>query len=213
MKKLEVIKLVVGEFSTNCYLLKSGNEGLVIDPGSQGSLILKKIKELGLEIKYILNTHGHFDHIAANDTVREATGAPVAIHHLDAPCLTSSYRNSSLLLGWNLRQKPADVLLNEGDVLEFGLHSLTVFHTPGHTPGSASFLIEDRIFVGDLLFAGSIGRTDLFGGSTEAMKKSLKRLQEFSEETVVYPGHGENTTLKEEMKSNPFLSKVGVYGE
>lgn len=213
MKKLEVVKLVVGELLTNCYLLKSGKEGVVVDPGAEGSLILKKIEELNIKVKYILDTHGHFDHIAANDVVREATGARLAIHHLDACCLTSAYKNSSLLLGWNIKQKSADILLNEGDVLEFGFCNLTVLHTPGHTKGSASFLIDNKIFVGDLLFAGSIGRTDLPGGSSEAMTESLKRLGELPEDTVVYPGHGEETTIKEEVESNPFLNEAWFYGK
>lgn len=211
MEKLEVTKIVVGELSTNCYLLKSGQEGVVIDPGAEGSLILRKIEDLGVELKYVLNTHGHFDHIGSNDVVRGKTGAKLAIHELDAENLKNSAKNSSLLVGWNLKLEPADTLLKEGDILSFGSHSLTVLHTPGHTPGSVSFLIDNKIFSGDLIFAGSIGRTDLPGGSSKAMMESLKRISELPEETIIFPGHGPETILRDEIRTNPFLSEVRAY--
>lgn len=211
MEKLEIIKFVVGELSTNCYLLKSGEEGVIVDPGAEGERIVKRVKDLELRLKYVLNTHGHFDHIAANDFIRERTAAKVAIHNLDAENLESSSKNSSILLGWDLKQNPADIFLEEGDVLSFGFHSITVLHTPGHTPGSVSFSVGDRIFSGDLIFAGSIGRTDLPGGSSKAMRESLKRLRELSEETIIYPGHGPETSVKREIESNPFLSEDWVY--
>lgn len=211
MEKLEVIKFVVGELSTNCYLLKSGEEGVVIDPGAEGELILKGVEELKVKIKYVLNTHGHFDHIAANDFIREETAAKLAIHKLDAESLKSSSKNSSLIFGWNLKQKPADILLEEGDVLSFGSHSLSVLHTPGHTPGSVSFLINSQVFSGDLIFAGSIGRTDLPGGSSKAMIVSLKKIKELPEETIIYPGHGPETSVREEIENNPFLSEAWAY--
>ncbi len=211
MEDLEIIKFVVGELSTNCYLLKSGEEGVIIDPGAEGERIFKRVEDLELRLKYVLNTHGHFDHIAANDFIRERTTAKVAIHRLDAESLGSSLKNSSLLLGWDLKQSSADIFLEEGDILSFGFHSLTVLHTPGHTPGSVSFSINDRIFTGDLIFAGSIGRTDLPGGSSKAMVESLKRLRELPEETIIYPGHGPETSVRREIESNPFLSEDWVY--
>lgn len=211
MEDLEIIKFVVGELSTNCYLLKSGEEGVIVDPGAEGEWIVKRVEDLELKIKYVLNTHGHFDHIAANDFIRERTAAKVAIHNLDAENLESSSKNSSLLVGWDLKQNPADIFLEEGDILSFGFHFLTVLHTPGHTPGSVSFLVGDRIFSGDLIFAGSIGRTDLPGGSSKAMMESLKRLRELSEETIIYPGHGPETSVRREIESNPFLSEDWVY--
>ncbi len=213
MERLEVTKIIVGELSTNCYLIKSGREGVIIDPGAEGKLILRKVEELGITVKYVLNTHGHFDHIGANDFVRESTGAKIAIHEFDAESLGSSFRNSSLLIGWNLKLKPADILLKEGDILRFGSGSLTVLHTPGHTPGSVSFLVDNQVFSGDLIFAGSVGRTDLPGGSFEAMRDSLKRIKKLPSKTIIFPGHGPETSLENEIKSNPFLSEAGAYEE
>ncbi len=210
MKEFWIKAITVGELATNCYIVKSGEDGLVIDPGGDGELILNQIKLLGVKVVYVLNTHGHFDHILANDEVRDSTGAQVAIHRLDADCLTSSVKNSSLLMGYNLELKPADIFLEDGQLLPFGSSEIRVIHTPGHTPGSVSFLINNKLFSGDLIFAGSIGRTDLPGGSSTLMIESLKKIKMLPRETVIYPGHGPQTTLKEELERNFFLIEVSL---
>lgn len=198
----------VGMLGANCYLLgdKESREALVVDPGGDVPRILQELNKQGLKLKYIINTHGHYDHVAGNDQLREATGAEVLIHSLDAEMLTSSRGNLSLLMGFNLALKPADRTLAEGDILRLGEIELKVLHTPGHTPGGICLQGAGFVIVGDTLFAGSIGRTDFPGGSYTQLLQSIRnRLLTLPDETEVYCGHGPQTTIGEEKVSNPFL--------
>lgn len=199
--------LVVGPLQVNCYLVgcEETKEGIVIDPGGDAPAILPQIHALGLNIAYIVNTHGHIDHVAANRSVKEATGAPIAIHRLDAPWLTSPQGGLALLLGVT-PGPPADILLEEGDEVRFGNIGLKVLHTPGHTSGGISLLGEGVIFTGDALFNMGIGRTDLPGGDFKTLIESIRsKLFTLPEETVVYPGHGPATTIGREKRTNPFV--------
>lgn len=203
-----VERLVVGALEANCYIIwcTETKECLVIDPGGDAELILKKINEKGLKARSIIDTHGHVDHIAANAKVKEATGAELLVHALDESLLTSRIANLSMFTGEVLRSVPPDRTLQDGDIVQAGGVSLQVLHTPGHTKGSISLVGEGMAFTGDTLFAGSVGRTDLPGGSYSALLSSIKdKLMTLPGETVVYPGHGPSTTIDQESRHNPFL--------
>lgn len=179
----------------------------MIDPGEEAERILAEINNLGLTIKYILNTHAHFDHILANGPLVNATGAPLAIHPLDLPLLRQN--GGAGLFGLDASPGPEpDLLLAEGDTLSFGTHTFQVLFTPGHTLGHVSFYEANAgiIFDGDVLFAGGIGRTDLPGGDYETLIASINdKLMVLPDETVVCSGHGPVTTIGRERAGNPWL--------
>lgn len=201
--------LCVGLLQTNCYIVgcEDTKEGAIIDPGGDAKRILARVEQLGLKIKYVVNTHGHFDHTLANKEVVKATGAPLAIHSADAPMLTEG--GGAFFFGiMGKASPPAEVILDEGQVLTVGEVELQVLHTPGHSPGSICLYSEEEgvLFDGDVLFNMGIGRCDLPGGSYSVLMDSIQRLLALSDETMVYPGHGPATTIGREQRSNPFLS-------
>ncbi len=202
--------LVVGSLQTNCYVLgcPETREALVIDPGAEAGRIRTVLEKQGLQLKKLVLTHAHGDHIGACGELREATGAQVLVHREDAGLLTDPHRNLTAYLGSALTLPPADVLLSDGDVVEFGAGiSLTVLHTPGHTQGSICLLGDDVLFSGDTLFAGAVGRTDFPGGSFQELTRSLvRRLLPLPDEIRVYPGHGPASTMGEEKRDNPYLT-------
>jgi len=188
--------LTVGALWTNCYVVGDDKtcEALIIDPGFDTGRDLKKtldeVSNHDFRVKLITNTHGHPDHTSGNKATKHATGALIVIHEYDAPLLVDP---------------SADVILHDGDVVRVGEVSLRVLHTPGHSRGSVSLLGDNVVFCGDTLFAGSIGRYDLPGGSVEETVRSLKKLLILPDHVRVYPGHGPATTIGEERRSNPFL--------
>ena len=200
--------LVVGPIMANSFVLgcEESHEAAVIDPGDEADRILLALAESDLSLKYIINTHGHLDHVAANKWLKEITGAPILIHPLDAPMLNQV---ASSAAAWGITAEnspPPDRELEEGDKVTFGKVNLRVIHTPGHTPGGISLCTDREVFVGDTLFAGSIGRTDFPGGSFEMIKKSIRqKLFALDDDFTVYPGHGPTTTIAEERRSNPFV--------
>ncbi len=202
--------LVVGPIEANCYLIGCPDtlEAAVIDPGGDPPKIIEAIKANKLKVKYIINTHGHIDHIEANGKVQEATGAQILIHKNDAPMLTSPRLNLSTFVGGNIASPAADWELQEGDEIKIGQQiTLQVIHTPGHSPGSICLQCTGDILIsGDTLFAGSIGRTDFPGGSYEQLIEGVReKLFVLPDAVVVYPGHGPSTTIGFEKKSNPFF--------
>jgi glyoxylase-like metal-dependent hydrolase (beta-lactamase superfamily II) len=204
-----LIRLVVGPLQVNCFILADDKtrEAVIIDPGDDGADILKIIKEKGLKVRYIVNTHAHFDHVGANTAIKEATGAELLLHEADAPVLaTVSHQSRSF--GMNPVSSPAaDRLLKHGDIIAAGEISLKVLHTPGHTPGGISLLEQGMVFTGDALFAGSIGRTDFPGGDLMTLLRSIKtRLMTLPDDTKVFSGHGPESTIGEERRENPFLN-------
>ncbi len=207
-----VIKqFVVSMFATNCYLVfcKDTLKGIVIDPGGGEDKILKTIKEIGLKIEFIVNTHGHPDHTLGNNKIKSVTGAKIAIHKDDAPMLGSTISKIASLATFRLPKSHPDLLLTENYILTFGNISFKIIHTPGHSPGGICLLGTDVVFTGDTLFAGSIGRTDIIGGSYKSLMKSIKeKLINLPDSIRVYPGHGELTTIKIEKKHNPFLFEL-----
>jgi len=208
---LIIERLVVGPLQTNCYIVgdEVSREGIVIDPGGDADLILETVRRLKLNVKLVVNTHGHFDHIMANREVMEATGAPLAIHSDDANMLTNPLRSFALLVGKIHPSPPATVLLEEGSTVEVGSIKLQVLHTPGHSAGSISlWCANDKVvFSGDVLFNMGIGRTDFPGASQRVLLRSIQeKLLTLPDETVVYPGHGPQTTIGVERAHNPFLA-------
>ncbi len=203
-----VDKLVVGPFASNCYIVgsESNKEGMIIDPGDEAGRILKKVKDLKLDIKFIVLTHGHIDHTGALKEVKEATGAEVAIHGDDVEHLQDRLVAVAFGLSYST-PPPPDRLLKGGESLDIGDLHFEVLHTPGHTPGGICLLGEGVVFSGDTLFNYGIGRADLPGGNYSQLINSLQtRLMTLPDNTVVYPGHGAATTIGAERKGNPFLS-------
>ena len=206
-------KLEVGPFASNCYIVgsESNREGIIIDPGAEAEEILKKVKDLGLSIKLIVLTHGHIDHITALDAVKEATGAEVALHAGDAGALQGG--SVSTIFGFSYPPlPPPDRLLEDGDSIAIGDLHFSVLHTPGHSPGSLCFLGQGVVFTGDTLFNLGIGRFDLPGGNGGQLMDSIHtKLMVLPDNTVVYPGHGPETTISVERRANPFLQGYSTY--
>ena len=201
-------RIVVGELMVNSYIVawKETLDAVVIDPGGEAERILDRIQELNLNINAIINTHGHGDHIGGNGEMVEALGKPLMIGRYDAVMLTDSMKNMSAPFGMPATSPPADKLLDEGDVIEIGDGKLNIFHTPGHSPGSIVLAGDGFAFVGDLLFEGSIGRTDFPGGSFDTLVKMVReKVFPLGDACIVLPGHGPETTVGEERRSNPFL--------
>lgn len=201
-------RVVTGIYAANCYLLgcEKTNEAAVIDPGGDADDILKKINKNVLDVKYIILTHGHGDHIGAVREIKEKTGGKILIHSKDEALLKDAEKNLSSLMSGPDVSLTADRLLNDGDIVDVGELELKIIHTPGHTPGGISIKVEDVLITGDTLFAGSIGRTDFEGGSFEKIIKSIKnKLLIYDDSTKVLPGHGPASTIGNERAKNPFL--------
>jgi hydroxyacylglutathione hydrolase len=202
--------LTVGLLEVNCYILgdEQTKEAVVIDPGGDEDEILEVLNYHKFQLKLIIDTHGHFDHVDANQPLKAATGAQIAIHEADAQMLVQPSAEAMFFTGNRHRASQADILLKENDVLTFGPYRLKVLHTPGHTPGGISLVLEDHtyVYVGDLLFAGSIGRTDFPGGSYEALINAVRtKIFPLGDNYTVYPGHGPVTTVAQERQYNPFF--------
>lgn len=204
-EKLKIKKFVVGPIQTNCYLIygEKSLKGALIDPGAYSGEIEKYIKELKLDMQFILNTHGHADHISGNSFYN----LPVYIHEADEVCLSDSDKNLSYFSGENIKPMKAKKLLKDADVISLGDVSLKIIYTPGHTLGGISVLAGDVLFSGDTLFFEGVGRTDLPGGSFESLAKSIReRIFTLQDSVKVYPGHGPETTIAHEKKNNPFVT-------
>ncbi|RLA79595.1 MAG: MBL fold metallo-hydrolase [Deltaproteobacteria bacterium] len=205
--------LVVGPLQANCYIVACERTRLaaVIDPGGEGPRIVATLREAGLTALYIINTHGHFDHTGANRYVKEMTGAELLIHRADAPMILEQSRSAAV---WGIQVEdspPPDRFIEEGDVIVIGDVTLEVLHTPGHTPGGVSLFTDRVVFVGDTLFAGSIGRTDFPGGDYRQLLDSVRtKIFPLGDDVIVYPGHGPETTVGHERRYNPFFTGRGL---
>jgi len=203
---MQIETMIVSMFATNCYLVScpQSREAMVIDPGAEGKRIIERIRELGLLPQMIVNTHGHIDHIGANSKLKQEWQIPVMLSEKDLDV----YNNPGFGLGLVLKKQPQpEKYMSEGDIISFGHQSLKVLETPGHTDGGICLVGESMVFCGDTLFAGSIGRTDLAGGSHPTLMESISnKLLTLPPATVVYPGHGPATTIGFEKENNPFLS-------
>jgi glyoxylase-like metal-dependent hydrolase (beta-lactamase superfamily II) len=209
-KNMVLIRLIVGPLQVNCFILadEKTKDAIVIDPGDDAQEVLKIIRDKGLKVRYIVNTHGHFDHVGANKAVKEATGAELLIHEGDAPVMASAPKHSLAFGMHPVSSPPADRYVKHGDVITAGEVSLKVLHTPGHSPGGICLREEGMVFTGDALFAGSIGRTDLPGGDLMTLIRSIKtHLMTLPDDTKVFSGHGPASTIGDERLENPFLNK------
>jgi glyoxylase-like metal-dependent hydrolase (beta-lactamase superfamily II) len=199
----------VGPLAENTYIVEHAatRKGVVVDPGFEGEEILGRLAERGITLEKILLTHGHLDHVAAVRILKERTGAAIHIHPDDSERMQTA-GDQGRMFGLHIENPPPpDVLLGEGDRIALGDQTFQVLHTPGHTPGHVTFLAGEMAFVGDLIFAGSIGRTDLPGGSYDALIRAVReKIFTLPDRTVLFPGHGPSTTVGEERRSNPFFA-------
>jgi hydroxyacylglutathione hydrolase len=209
---LEVVSLPNGQFVENCYLLadRQSLEAVIIDPGEDHRLFLSELSSRNWQLREIWLTHGHIDHIMGVAAVHAATGAPISLHPLDRP-LYDSLPQYGAWVGIQLDRPPAPHReLQAGQVVRVGRFEFTVRFTPGHSPGSVSFLGEGMIFGGDVLFSGSVGRTDLPGGDAPTLMATIQsEFLSLPDSTVVHSGHGPSTTVGMERLTNPFLT--GAY--
>ncbi len=197
-------RIPAGVYAANCYIImdEHNNEAVIVDPGGDEEDIISIIEEFKADPKYILLTHGHIDHIGGAVNLKNKYNIPIVINKKDEELILSS----AYMFGSFGNGKKADMNVKDGDKLKIGNMDILCIETPGHTPGGMSYLVEDNVFTGDTLFAGSIGRTDLSGGDYETIIKSINtKLIPLGEEIKVFPGHGPQSTIKREKQSNPFI--------
>ncbi|NOX24926.1 MAG: MBL fold metallo-hydrolase [Deltaproteobacteria bacterium] len=203
-------QLVVGSMSVCCYVIGCSETkiGAVIDPGGSEDKIMAAVRQEGLQIKYIINTHGHPDHVCGNGPLKEATGAAIVMHKADADFFGQADTKQYFSMLGLPESPPVDKMVQGGDILSVGRLKLKVIHTPGHTPGGICLYDSPHLFSGDTLFVGGVGRSDFPGGSADLLQRSIQEcLLSLPEDTVVWPGHGyggDSSTIGAEKRSNPF---------
>jgi len=198
----------VGAFQCNCTILACGDtkQAIVVDPGGDPERILEVVRHYDLDVRALVHTHAHLDHIAATRDIKEATGASILLHPGDR-WLYDNFAMQAMMFGWNVREVlPVDAELAHDESVPFGKRAVQVIHTPGHTPGSVSFVTDELLIAGDTLFRRSIGRTDLWGGDPAQILRSIReRLFALPPDTRVICGHGPETTIGDEKRGNPFV--------
>lgn len=194
----------------NCYIVKAeSGEAFVVDPGSFNGRLKKSLDEEGItELKYILLTHGHYDHIMGAEKLRENYGGKICVHENDAPCLSDPEKSRVLFRNFLMPPFEQDIALRDKATLPFGEGEIEVLHTPGHTVGCVCYKVGDCLFTGDTLFHLCVGRTDFPGGSEREMLFSMKKLKALEGDYKVYPGHEESTTLSYEKAYNPYMKGI-----
>ncbi len=206
---MKICSAPIGDIHTNCYIItdEASGESAAVDCALFDADYEALLRTAGVSsLKYILLTHGHFDHVSGVKRLKDVCGGQIVIHPEDAPCLTDPKKSLNSYVRYaSLEPVAPDVLIEEGSELLLGQTKITVMHTPGHTPGSVCYLTEDAMFCGDTLFRQSMGRTDLPGGSTLTLLVSLSRIGRMEGEYAIYPGHGEITTLSYEKRNNRYL--------
>ena len=207
---MHVERLMVGKLAANCFIVgdQESKRGIVIDPGSEAEQIMKRIDMLEYKIDFIVLTHGHFDHVGGAVKLKALTGAEIVIHHLDEEMIENPDLNcSSSMVGEQVAFKP-DRTVGDRDIIMAGRYKGQIMHTPGHTPGGICIYFDEakEVFVGDTLFFGSVGRTDLPGGSRKSLIESLQtKLMKLDDDVAVHTGHGSSTTIGFERRKNPYI--------
>ena len=202
---LKLNKLVLGSFKVNCYILSMDGAVIIIDPGGDFPCIEKYLKNENIEPDFILNTHGHYDHISAVPDLISNYNIPFYIHKFEEPIIKDPEKNLSSFFSKNGLSLETYNLLEKDEYKNFNNLGIEIINTPGHTPGSIILKYKNFLFTGDLLFKNGIGRTDLYGGNTDEIRNSLRSLKKMDKDLIVYPGHGEDTSLKSEFKTNYYL--------
>lgn len=204
---MKIEKIVEPYFGENMYILidEETKKCAVVDPGGASDKILNYIRANALQLQYIILTHGHGDHIGAVNKIKSQTNVKVIAHNDEKELLNDNRKNLSYSMHCGPQELNADVYVNDKDKLELGNLKLSFIHTPGHTKGCMCIRVNDDMFTGDTLFAGSIGRTDLYGGDYRQIEKSLKKLSKFEDKVKIHPGHGPSSTLGIEKMSNPYM--------
>lgn len=205
---MKILRIPAGIYAANCYIIFSqgSKAGIIVDPGGDTDDLIKVIHDNKIELKYIVLTHGHGDHIGGVAELKSKFNIPLLIHEADSELLKDGNKNFSNIMGMGTVELIPDRTIKDGDEILFGELKANVIHTPGHTKGGICLKINDQLISGDTLFKGSIGRTDLLGGSYEELINSIKnKLLILPGETIVLPGHGQPSTIKAEKASNPFL--------
>ncbi len=207
---LKVTQLTFPGFCANCYLVcdEETKDAFLIDPGAYGTRQSEYIKSQGANLRYILLTHGHYDHIMGVKQFKKDFSAKVVIHEKDEDCLSSPLKSLAITHALNFPKAEADITVKDGDRLYFGGTEIEVIHTPGHTKGSVCYKIGDMLFTGDTLFKGTVGRTDFPGGSYKEIIESVNRLGALEGDYKVYPGHEGITTLENERRNNPYMEGI-----
>ena len=202
--------LVVGQLQTNCYIVQSETNAIVVDPGAEPERIHRFVKDIGVTPSTILATHCHFDHVLGVDKLKTSLKIPFQIHRNDLEILQSMQARTRRFMGLDVPPPPkVDSYIDEGDAIGLGREEIRVLRTPGHSPGSVSLYSEGFVLTGDALFNQSIGRTDLPGGDLDTLLNSIReKLFTLDESTVVYPGHGPETSIGDEKLANPFVGKI-----
>ena len=203
---MEILVIPVGYLQDKCYIAYDEDKvAVVIDPGDEGQKLVEAIRNRGLDVRYILLTHGHFDHTGAVMEIKNEFGAKLCVSGEDADMLTDPQLSLAKRQRWKPEDISIDLLLSDGDVIEAGKMRFEVIATPGHSKGSVTYRCENVLFTGDTLFQGDCGRTDLYGGSYEQIKASLRRLADLEGDYQVLPGHGPDSTLEEERLHNIYM--------
>ena len=204
---MKIEKIVEPYFGENMYILidEETKKCAVVDPGGASDKILNYIRANALQLQYIILTHGHGDHIGAVNKIKSQTNVKVIAHNDEKELLNDNRKNLSYSMHCGPQELNADVYVNDKDKLELGNLKLSFIHTPGHTKGSMCIRVNDDMFTGDTLFAGSIGRTDFYSGDYKQIEKSLKKLAKFENKVKIHPGHGPSSTLGIEKMSNPYM--------
>jgi glyoxylase-like metal-dependent hydrolase (beta-lactamase superfamily II) len=204
---IKVKKIISGSLEENCYAVYDSEslQTVIIDPGEDGEKVIFEIEKDKLKPELLVNTHGHYDHVLSDDQIRFEFKIPLAMHKYEAQILTGAYGNGSRSIGFAVNVREPEILLEDNQEVKLSFTTFKVMHTPGHTKGGICLLFDGFLIVGDTLFAGTIGRTDFDGGSYEEMLKSLSKIKRLEPSLVIYPGHGSNTTLANEIRHNPYL--------
>jgi len=204
---LNIDTIPVGSLMTNCYVVSYGGEAMVIDPGDDAVIVISRVRMTRCALKYVILTHGHYDHIGATDLVLKELGGELLAGEDDAPMLLDPEKNFSSYMSTSFRVKSPFKTLKGGEKFDLGGREFSIIHTPGHSRGSISLHIDNHVFCGDVLFRESVGRTDFPGGDPDLLLESIKKgIFPLGEDVIVYPGHGDKTTVRHEKASNPFIN-------